>query len=136
MLFPLQANWGENIQEFVGVYSLVPRPSTPPVFDRSQHSKTGGVEGPGMRVGGVCVQCTCTCECGVHEWCTSLHPSTANEGRGLGTGLWYVYTCSPWMIMCVCLCVCVCVCVCVYVYVSVCVCVCVCVCVLCGAMTV
>ena len=46
-----------------GVVSLVPRPSTPPVFDRLQYakteglayckrSKTGGAEGLGTRLGG------------------------------------------------------------------------------------
>ena len=31
--------------------SLIPRPSTPPVFDCLQYAKTGGVEGLGMRLG-------------------------------------------------------------------------------------
>ena len=30
--------------------SLVPRPSTPPVFDCLQYARTGGVEGLGMRL--------------------------------------------------------------------------------------
>ena len=45
-----------------GMHSLIPRPSTPPVFDRLQYakyckqSKIGGVEGLGMRL---CMQlCT------------------------------------------------------------------------------
>ena len=40
------------------LFSLIPRPSTPPAFDRFQYanwkrSKAGGVEGLGMRLGSV-----------------------------------------------------------------------------------
>jgi len=33
-----------------GILSLVPRPSTPPVFDCLQYAKAGGVEGLGMKL--------------------------------------------------------------------------------------